>query len=463
MGTNETMAMTLSPSFRTGRNLCLILAILFGLTSCAPARNLLALFSSPSQRYIQEGDRLAAEDRQSEALLAYRQAVNLDGKNVAALQKLAAAYSRQGRLRTARRYLKIALALDPNNGEIRQDLAASTLINSPGAPMHLAWQVELGEASPSGIALSDEGIYAAMEDGAIYALARASGKIQWQVNLPAAATSAPVAAGGLVFIGAQDGRLYALASGDGRQIWSAATSAPIFAAPLASGGRVFCPSSDGSLSAFNQADGALLWKFPVAGALYSQPALLDGVLYFGSSNAHLYAVIASDGSAFWPAGIPTQGPIQSPPLVSAGRVFFGSDDGRFYALAAASGGEYWRYSTSDAIYAAPAFYQDTVIAASSDGTIVALDLLSGVPRWEILAAAAVTQAPLVVDTFARPTLLYITSTQPWLYAVDLQTGNAIWRLDTGDWLSSTPLAAQDGMVYLAGKDGTILAYAPVSK
>lgn len=448
----------LSTTFQTGRKLLLLLGIILGMTSCTAVENVTRLFASPSQHYVQEGDRLTAEDRQSEALLAYRQAVNLDGKNGVALRKLALAYTRQGRLRTAHQYLKRILALDPDNSEIRQELSASIPANPPEQPMRLAWQTELGEAPPSGIALDDQRIYAALEDGAVFALDRTGGELIWQTRLPAAATSAPATGEGLVIIGAQDGRLYALSSRDGRQVWSVGTHAPIYATPLVSGGRVFCSSSDSSLYAVSQSDGTVIWRYTTGSALFGNPALFDGILYFGSSDAHLYALNASDGSPYWPAGIPVQGPVQSTPLVFAGRVFFGSDDGRFYALATSSGGEYWRYSTSDAIYASAVFFQDTVIAASSDRTISALDQLSGMPRWKIQAEGQVNQAPLMIDSPSGPILLFITSASPWLYAVSPQTGGAAWKVNTGDWLSHTPLASPDGMVYLAGKDGTILAY-----
>jgi outer membrane protein assembly factor BamB len=41
--------------------------------------------------------------------------------------------------------------------------------------------------------------------------------------------------------------------------------------------------------------------------------------------------------------------------------------------------------------------------------------------------------------------------------VNAQTGRQLWQLDTGDWLASGPVIA-DGVVYLAGKDGTVMAW-----
>jgi outer membrane protein assembly factor BamB len=51
----------------------------------------------------------------------------------------------------------------------------------------------------------------------------------------------------------------------------------------------------------------------------------------------------------------------------------------------------------------------------------------------------------------------VAAGDPHLYAVNAQTGRQLWQLDTGDWLASGPVIA-DGVVYLAGKDGTVMAW-----
>src|SRR5574340_1724551 len=94
----------------------LVLAVLLMVASgCDVLRSQRA---SPSERFMLEGDRLAAADRKAEAILAYRQAVERDARNVPALRKLARAYAEQGRKRMAQRFLQKALALEPGKTEI---------------------------------------------------------------------------------------------------------------------------------------------------------------------------------------------------------------------------------------------------------------------------------------------------------------------------------------------------------
>src|ERR1035437_7932949 len=81
----------------------LAFSILFALSGCAAVNRVVdsvsSRFTSLSNRYLQEGDRLAGEQRQPEALLAYRQAVESDPGNLPAIKKLAQAYQAEGRRR----------------------------------------------------------------------------------------------------------------------------------------------------------------------------------------------------------------------------------------------------------------------------------------------------------------------------------------------------------------------------
>jgi outer membrane protein assembly factor BamB len=131
----------------------------------------------------------------------------------------------------------------------------------------------------------------------------------------------------------------------------------------------------------------------------------------------------------------------------------GSGDSRVYSLAVDSGGEYWRYSTGDAVYAAPLVSGPVLYVASAGNQLAALDKISGKKIWDVRTRSAVSFAPLLVGD----QLLYVTSGDPHLYAVDAHTGSALFNLDTGDWLASGPVLV-DQQIFILGKDGTLLAY-----
>lgn len=444
--------------WRAGIVVLLIFSPFLLLTACGTwerTREVIASrFQSVSQRYTAEADRLLAVGRKAEAILAYRHAVEKDPRNVDALRKLAHVYAEQGRKRLAKRYLQQAATLRPKDAALAEELQALTVSPSPAPQLKLLWQASAGEDVPVGMAIGEGVLYVSLESGHVVSLSAETGKLIWQTKLPTEATSAPAVQGELVFVGGRDGKLRALAAKDGQVKWEFATRGPIHAAPTVTEGTVYCLSGDGTVYALVLQDARVRWKFETAWPLRGQATLAGGVLYFGSQDTRIYAIDAASGARRWNPGVPTLGPAECPPAVAGGRVFVGSGDGRLYCLAAATGGEYWHYSTSDAIYARPLVIDDMVYVASSGQVLAALDVLSGKVHWELNTMSALIYSPAVL----KGTLYFVANGDPKLYAVNRSTGDLLWQGDTGDWLGAEPIIV-GSTLYLAGKDGTVLAYA----
>jgi len=425
----------------------------------APPDVLRGLLPSPAARFVAEGDRLSAERRSAEAILAYRQAVARDERYVPALRKLAHAYAAQGRRRLAQQYLQRAAALQPGDAGVPVDLNELVPPEVTGGSLKPAWQTPAGcgpladSGAPTGMAVEDGAIYVAYEDGTVRALDAATGAPRWESKLPARASSAPAVGGGLALVGGEDGALHALDGADGRLRWRHQTAAPIYAAPTVTAEAIYAPSGDGSFSALAPLDGKLLWKIDATPPLTGRAAVADGIVYFGSADGRIYGIDAATGREVWGSGIVAQGAVEAQPTVAGGRVLIGAGDSRVYALAADKGGEYWRHSTPDAIYARPLVISDTVYVASAGNTLSALSVLTGDLKWELDAKSALRHAP----AWADGALYYVAAGDPHLYAVDAATGKPLWQLDTGDWLAAGPVIA-DGMMVLLGQDGAVMGF-----
>ena len=405
---------------------------------------LLNILTPLSERYRHEGDAFWAANHLPESILSYRQAVEADESSVKALLSLAQAYQAQGRLRMAQRYFERAKAVEPGS--------AMPSVET-GQTSQALW-IAAGEPSvPTGGAFADGLLVAAYEDGSLLAVNTLDGSTRWQVQLASPLTSAPVSDGRLVFVGDEQGVLHALRLEDGVPAWTFDTGGAIYAAPLVAGERVYCPSSSRTIFALNRQDGALSWKWTTSGGLNGTPALANGKLYLGSNNGRLYALDASSGAGLWRDGILTNGAVESQPLVADGRVVFGSGDSRVYSLAADLGGQYWRYSTSDAVFARPLLTDAGVLVASSGGTLSLINFLDGKPVWKTALPAALRSAPLVWDHC----IYQLGEANSNLFVLDLQTGELITSIATGDWTAAGPWI--DGSrIYLLGKDGAILAF-----
>jgi eukaryotic-like serine/threonine-protein kinase len=435
----------------------LFFTIVSFMSGCGPVtgalEGIITQFKNQSDRSMIEGDHLLEEGRKSEALLAYRQAVEQNPHNLPALQKLAKAYSDQGRKRLARQYLQAALLIDPENIPIKGELL--TLNPSPVAssPLLLQFEIPLENDIPTGFTISDSIVYVSYEKGAVKAVDPENGLLVWQTTIPSPITNAPGQSAGSLLIGSEDGKLYALSKKDGKILWAYPTGSPIYAAPSATQDTIYCGSSDGTLYAIKVTDGSLLWKFPTSGALRSQPALFEKWVIFGSADSHIYAVDQANGSPFWENGIITQGAVESQPVISNGRVMFGSGDGRVYSLDLKTGGEYWRYSTPDSVYASPLINAGTAFIASSGQMVAAVNEISGETLWETPIPIMINLTPALFHGI----IIFAGPGDPKLYSIDQANGKILWKMDTGDWIAASPLVDREKILIL-GKDGTLLVY-----
>jgi polyvinyl alcohol dehydrogenase (cytochrome) len=117
----------------------------------------------------------------------------------------------------------------------------------------------------------------------------------------------------------------------------------------------------------------------------------------------------------WAFGVPNATEMYSQPAVVSGRVFFGSDAAWLYSLDAKTGCVYWAFAADAGIRSAP-------VIAPFKGS----------------GAQATTNAVYFTDVLTR------------IYAVDAQTGKALWKTKAGDHpraKSSNGLTVHDGRVY----------------
>ncbi len=412
-------------------------------TSVPALRNLL---TPPEQQFLQQGDAFLVEGRLPEAVLSYRQAVNANPNSQPSVRALAEAYTRQGRLRSAEALLQ---QLDP---DLAPALFALPPVD-PAAGLQPAWMIRPNQSVPTGAALQERRLFIAYENGWLAAVDLPDGALSWNQQVSNQVLAIPSADSRWVYVGDAGGTLSAVSAQDGSLAWRVQMGAPLFAAPLIMDRTLYLPSSDGSLYALDTDSGSLRWQYKTAGALHAAPAAEGEVLYVGSNDGKLYALSLADGSPKWQDGFQTNGAVESQPVTAQGRVLFGSADGRVYSLASDSGGMYWRYSTADGVFASPLVAAEMVYISSSGHTLSAVDFNSGARRWETELPGALRHPAVLLDG----RLYVITEADPQIYILDAADGRILAAVNSGDWTSGGPWL-QDGMLYLLGRDGAVLAY-----
>ena len=132
-------------------------------------------------------------------------------------------------------------------------------------------------------------------------------------------------------------------------------------------------------------------------------AVVNDSVYFGSSvDNTVYCVAVDTGRDRW--RFVTSGPIRLAPTVADGRVFVGSDDGHVYCLDARNGAPIWQLR-----------------AGPRDERILARGRMTS--RWPVRTSVLVDRglAYFGAGIFPHETV--------YLYAVNAETGEVIWRND----------------------------------
>jgi outer membrane protein assembly factor BamB len=141
------------------------------------------------------------------------------------------------------------------------------------------------------------------------------------------------------------------------------------------------------------------------------------------------------------------------------RVFVGSQQGVLWALAAEDGRLLWRRPLSGPISSEPAYVVELglVLVGDDDGALWAIDPKTGKERWVYRARGPITARPTYADG-----LVFFTSAENRVYAIDAQKGTWKWQYDREAPDGFTirgqggPLAA-GGKVYVGFADGYLAA------
>ncbi len=233
-----------------------------------------------------------------------------------------------------------------------------------------------------------------------------------------------------------------------KPLWAFQCEDEVRGAPLYHAGAVYIGSYDHNLYSVNAADGTLRWKFATDGGVVTRPAVYEDNIFIGSEDKLLHVVSARTGKVTWTYY--TEGCVRSSPRIAEGHVFFGSDDNHIHAVNLLSGRAAWKFETGAPVRSTPFVTQDMVYAGCESGDFYCVDFRGNL-KWHYKAKMAVTSSPTVVDG-----VVYFSSLDSTLYALDAHAGWVIWRFRMGKGSISSP-NLMNGLVFVGSADGHIYA------
>lgn len=141
----------------------------------------------------------------------------------------------------------------------------------------------------------------------------------------------------LVVCGSNDGNMYALAAATGKIVWRFGTLDEVKYGAVfdEKRGLVVFGGIDGWLYVLQMRDGLLYHKFRAHFGFYSTPALFRNLAIAGSLDKNIYGFNLDTKQTEWV--FETAGRVFASPIVEGESVFIGSNDGRLYELEARTG------------------------------------------------------------------------------------------------------------------------------
>lgn len=242
-------------------------------------------------------------------------------------------------------------------------------------------------------AFMDHAVYAASDDGSIYALSDEAGRVINQFDAKARLTAGVSAADNMIVVGSDKGDVIAMDAG-GRQLWKTPISGELLAPPTLVQANVIVRTSDGRLIALNRIDGKRKWFFqrtPPPLTVRSNASVLAsrGVIYVGYPGGKLVAIEADTGKPVWEAALSLPrgttelervADVSGLPVLDDTRICAAVYQGRLGCVETLNGNMLWSRDISSASgVAVDAKY---LYASDTDGNVFALDKSGGATAWK---------------------------------------------------------------------------------
>lgn len=267
-------------------------------------------------------------------------------------------------------------------------------------------------------------LYFGSFDHHMYAITPDTGKLVWKYETRDKIASTPCFSEGLVYFGGKDRFVYALKADTGELVWKYETFGTIISYPVVSDDKVLIVSYDRFLHCLNKYTGELVWKFETQGEIHcpSQLAVKDGIIYFNSFDNYVRAVDIKTGKLVWKTITGRYG-CEGTATVYNDMIFNTARDGGLYTLDM-NGRLIWKFMTRE-VPGEPCVHDGKLYIGGGDFSMYCLSL-EGKELWRFKTRGYVWHQNIKVGNN-----IIFGSWDCNLYCVDADTGELVWKFNTG--------------------------------
>lgn len=278
-----------------------------------------------------------------------------------------------------------------------------------------------------------------------------------------ASKSSPAVNGDHIYLGLDTGALVSISRETGLVEWSFYTRRSrngIHGSPTVDPDRgfVYIGAYDGWIYAVDQKTGRKIWENKLGHYIGSSPTLYDGVLYIGvemnEPNGYLVGVDADTGREVFRSEPLGNHPHSTPSIdPESGCIFIGENSGHLYCYWITNQTMRWSYSTGADIKSTPTINDGVVYITSWDTKLHAIDIQTGEPVWTYkTSASSMSSATIDPETG----IIYFGNHRSSFYALNSTTGTLIWRFNANGIIQSSPTLVKSTKTIIFGtRDNTV--------
>lgn len=240
--------------------------------------------------------------------------------------------------------------------------------------------------------------------------------------------------------------------------WIVQTGAGIYCSPAVEKDKVFVSDDLGRLTAYALKNGKKLWSFQSGKRIVGTPAVSEGIVVFGSADCKIYGLDAQNGNLLWT--VEAAEPVLGAVTIENSIAYIGASDHTFRAVNIRTGEVKWAFAgVRGYIETKPLVTDNKVIFGAWDNTLYALNKADGKELWKWTGGLTRMHfSPAAVWPVAADGKVFITDPQRAMTAIDIETGNTVWRTFQSMVRETIGLSEDKERIYSKTMNDSIVCY-----
>lgn len=243
-----------------------------------------------------------------------------------------------------------------------------------------------------------------------------------------------------------------------KELWNKQTGAGIYASPVVYKNNLYVGDDLGVLTCYNVENGKKKWSYQTGNRIIGTPAVENNILVFGSADKKIYGLNAENGKKKWE--LTAAEPVLGAVTIEKGIAYIGASDHTFRAIDIKNGKVIWEYAeVKGYIETRPLVTSNKVIFGAWDNTLYALNKADGKNLWKWTGGLTRMHfSPAAVWPVAVDEKVFIVDPQRAMTAIDMRTGETIWRTHQEKVRETIGLSEDKERIYAKTMNDTVVCF-----